>query len=220
MSLSTGNRKQRKTTGKAEGTIYAFILLAFFVSGAVVLALNCRFLYYLDIRWMKMESIAGLSEESIRANYDALIDYNLLWHREALVFPTLPMSETARIHFEEVKRIFDVFQSVFAVSGVLSVCILFRSRHRQKRWLKLTGILGCILPAALGVLVLIGWDRFFVAFHQLFFNNDYWLFDPVTDPIILYLPDGYFLQCAVLILAIVLVCSLWCIITGSRQRNK
>ena len=218
MSLSSG-RRNRKKTGKAEGVIYALILLTFFVSGAVVLALNCRFLYYLDIRWMKMESIAGLSSESIRANYDALIDYNLLWHREALVFPTLPMSETARIHFEEVKKIFDVFQIIFAVSGVLSVWIFFHTRHRKKKWLRLTGILGCILPVVLGVLVLIGWDRFFVAFHQLFFNNDYWLFDPSTDPIILYLPDGYFLQCAVLILAIVLVCSICSILAGNKSHD-
>ena len=218
MSLSSG-RRNRKKTGKAEGVIYALILLTFFVSGAVVLALNCRFLYYLDIRWMKMESIAGLSSESIRANYDALIDYNLLWHREALVFPTLPMSETARIHFEEVKKIFDVFQIIFAVSGVLSVWIFFHTRHRKKKWLRLTGILGCILPVVLGVLVLIGWDRFFVAFHQLFFNNDYWLFDPATDPIILYLPDGYFLQCAVLILAIVLVCSICSILAGNKSHD-
>ena len=40
------------------------------------------------------------------------------------------------------------------------------------------------------------------------FSNDYWLFDPAADPVILILPDGYFLQCAVLILVLVFIGSL------------
>ena len=48
--------------------------------------------------------------------------------------------------------------------------------------------------------MLIGFDQFFIAFHGLFFNNDAWLFNPLTDPIINALPEAYF--CFILFLFI------------------
>ena len=44
------------------------------------------------------------TEKDIRSNYDALIDYNSLFNHQPLKFPTCAMSESGRIHFEEVKK--------------------------------------------------------------------------------------------------------------------
>ena len=83
----------------------------------MVLGLNLRTIYYFDIRSQQLERQTGLSEDQIRENYDALIDYNLITKGvKTLEFPDFPMSEHGKIHFAEVKRIF-VFFSVF-------VCVL------------------------------------------------------------------------------------------------
>ena len=37
------------------------------------------------------------------------------------------------------------------------------------------------------------------------FNNDDWIFNPVTDPIITMLPENYFAQCAILIAFVMLL---------------
>ena len=37
------------------------------------------------------------------------------------------------------------------------------------------------------------------------FNNDDWIFDPVTDPIINMLPESFFAQCAILIVLVMLI---------------
>lgn len=61
-------------------------------------------------------------------------------------------------------------------------------------------------------MVAVNWDYVFVTFHQLVFNNDYWLFDSSTDPIIDILPDGYFMHCAIMIFVLVFVGSFLCFI--------
>lgn len=91
-------------------------LRAVFISFSVVAVLHFRPLYYFDIKALGVEETSGLPEEEIRANYDALIDYNSLsWHG-CLQFPTLPMSEGGRIHFEEVRTIFVFVQYLCIVS--------------------------------------------------------------------------------------------------------
>ena len=54
----------------------------------------------------------------------------------------------------------------------------------------------------------IDFDTTFLIFHRLFFDNDYWLFDPITDPVINILPSAFFLHCAILIIAVILLGSL------------
>ena len=41
--------------------------------------------------------------------------------------------------------------------------------------------------------------------HKIFFRNDYWLFNPATDPIIKILPDTFFMHCGMMIVGIVLL---------------
>lgn len=55
-------------------------------------------------------------------------------------------------------------------------------------------------------------DHWFVLFHQAFFNNNYWIFNPVTDPIINVLTDNFFTICFVFLfglLELYLAISFW-----------
>ena len=57
-----------------------------------------------------------------------------------------------------------------------------------------------------GGLAALDFDRAFTVFHTIFFpGKDNWLFDPMTDPVILILPEAFFRSCAILILAAVFV---------------
>ena len=60
-------------------------------------------------------------------------------------------------------------------------------------------------------------------FGTRFANNDYWLFDPATDPVINILPDLYFLHCAVMILVLMILGSIlcaWAYRAEKRKNNK
>lgn len=200
---------------KAKGlpflTAAASVCITFFViSLAVVATLNFRPLYYHDMRQMNLSEASGLSEEEIKENYDALIDYNSMFFQGELHFPSLTMSESGRIHFEEVKQIFVFVQYLCIFSFLGTLALLFVHTHWKRGWkfLKYSSILTVLLPLVLGGLIAWNWDQFFVAFHHLFFQNDYWIFDPQTDPVITILPDSFFLHCALMILILIVASSL------------
>lgn len=192
-------------------TVLALVLTLTIISASVVLTLAFRPLYYLDISVLDIPEQSGYSKEEIRDNYDVLIDYNMSFGSKRLEFPSLAMSEPGRIHFEEVRDIFHLFKYMAMAGAVLSITgIVFCIRRKEHKYLKLTSILTVVLPAGLGILVALNWDWAFVAFHHLVFDNDYWIFDPVTDPVITILPDIFFLHCALMILACVVLGSLIC----------
>ena len=199
-------------------SLLALLLTLTIISVSVVGTLAFRPLYYLDVQALRIPETSGYSEEEIRENYDALIDYNLSFGKEELRLPSLPMSEQGRIHFEEVKEIFNLFKYMALGGVILSAAGIWRM-HRKKEflYLKLTAILAVALPAVLGLFVAVNWDWAFVAFHQIAFDNDYWIFDPSVDPVINILPDTFFMHCALLILAGVVLGSAVC---GGIYRKK
>ena len=73
------------------------------------------------MKLLHISDISGYSNDVIRKNFDALIRYNNIWHTGILNFPDFSMSESGRIHFEEVKKVFSVFvtRSVMETQGRL-----------------------------------------------------------------------------------------------------
>jgi integral membrane protein (TIGR01906 family) len=193
--------------------VTAFVLFLFILSFSVVFTLNFRPLYYMDIEKLGIEERSGIPEEEIRENYDVLIDYNSMFNDEELEFPTLAMSETGKIHFEEVKVIFVMFQKMALVTAILGLfLILVQRKKKPKRYLKYTGIITVLLPALLGGAMALNWDKAFVVFHKIAFDNDYWIFDAKTDPVITILPDTFFFHCAAMILGLVVAGSVLCLV--------
>ena len=203
----------------------ALILTLAIIGISVVGTLAFRPLYYHDMKALEIAEYSGYPEAEIRENYDALIEYNMAWRDGDLSFPTLPMSENGKTHFEEVKEIFDIFKYLAVFGSILGVAgIVFMAMKKEYRYLKMTAIVSCGVPVVLGILVALFWDKVFVIFHELFFNNDYWIFDYRTDPIILLLPDEFFMHCAFLIFGGVLfgaaVCLVSYVVLTKRAKKK
>ena len=98
-------------TGCFAAVLGGLILFLCLVCVSVTVTLNFRPLYYLDMKLLHISDISGYSNDVIRKNFDALIRYNNIWHTGILNFPDFPMSESGRIHFEEVKKVFSVFRN-------------------------------------------------------------------------------------------------------------
>ncbi len=171
---------------------------------AVVLA---RPLYYWDTDNLQIPETSGYSKEICIENYDALIDYNLIGGSEKLVFPSFSMSEQGEIHFAEVKEIFITMQ-VISIAGIILFAgfMLYRKLHSVPRegtlWMRFTGIVLLSAVVLIGLAMAIDWQWSFEFMHKVFFDNDYWLFDPKYDPVITILPDRFFLHCGILIVLI------------------
>ena len=202
--------------------VAAFLIAILIISASVTVTLFDKRAYARMAGGGELSVITGLSEAEILANYNALIDYNSIFFAGPLEFPTLPMSDAGRIHFEEVKAIFSAFQIALIVSAALAapLCISL-ARKRRFRFLAPGGLFALLIPAfVVCLMTIVGWDNFFVLFHQVFFNNDFWVFDYRVDPIILLLPDDWFLNCLIRIVLGIAVSSAALIITGRILNNN
>ena len=187
------------------------ILLGLFFFLALVglglaIAVNFRPLYYACIDWFDIEKSSGLPRDEIILNYDTLIDYCCPFYFHELYFPTLRSSVSGLSHFAECKVLFNIFY----VAGFVSVIFLipgFISRLKEKeiRFLKVCSIVSIVIPMILVLATIIDFDGLFVLFHKIAFNNDDWLFDPRTDPVITILPEEFFMLCLVVIAGTVII---------------
>lgn len=195
-------------------------LALFILSASVTITLNFRPLYYHDISALKIEETSGFSKKTIKKNYDELIDYNQFFHSGKLKL-TMPMSKEGRIHFEEVKRIFDAIEIICIITLILSYCLVTgQLRKHDLRFLKSASAITILLPSIVAILTAVNWEAAFIMFHKIMFRNDYWLFDEALDPVIKILPDAFFFHCAIMIILLILFGSLLCILFRSFFRHK
>lgn len=206
---------------KISDILIGIIFTLFFLSIGVVFTINFRPLYYLDVELLNISETSGYPKDEIIANYDALIDYSSPFFKGCLSFPTLESSPSGLKHFEEVKDIFIFFYglSVFTLITLILI-VIYKSKKSDINYLAVSSLTAIILPIITGFFLAIDFDTAFVIFHKIFFNNDYWLFDPITDPIINILPSTFFLHCASMIIAFILLGSLILYIVYLRLKSR
>lgn len=189
--------------------LIGIIFTLLFISISVIITINFRPLYYLDVKLLHIEQTSGYEKDEILTNYNTLIDYSSPFYKGDLKFPTLDASAAGLQHFEEVKDIFTAFYLMAGISLVAAVSIIiYKSKKRDISYLPVSSATAILLPSILGVLIMLNFDRAFVIFHKLFFRNDLWLFDPSTDPVITILPDTFFLHSAIMIILLVILGSI------------
>lgn len=208
--------KKLKVTDFLIGFIFTLLLISF----AVVITINFRPLYYLDMDFLNIPDSSGYPRDEVKANYDALIDYSSPFFTGELSFPTLAASDNGLQHFREVKNIFNFFYILAAITLVISVIIIQYKRNRKDHsYLLASSITAIVLPSLTAIALAIDFDTAFVVFHKMFFNNDYWLFNPATDPVISILPATFFLHCALLIIFIIILGSFILALTYNHIRK-
>ncbi len=199
---------EKKTTSLVN-MLLAVIGFLFLVSFAVTVTLNFKPLYYMDMALLDIPGQSGYPAEMIRENFDILIAYNNITYQGELAFQGMPMSSHGRIHFEEVKAVFSAFEWTCIICGTLFFAgAVIQWKRQDYGFLKTTAVGSIAIPAVLAVFVISDWETAFVEFHELVFDNDYWLFDPATDPVITILPDTYFMHCALMIAALIVLGSI------------
>lgn len=174
-------------------------LFLFIVSFSIVLTINLTPLYAFDIDYLKISQNVGLSKEILMENYRVLLNYlNLPWVTE-LSFPNFPSSESGLFHFYEVKRLFILDYGIALITAVGSFFYLRYIKKNQLFWKLVRPFqMAIAVPFVVLFMIAVSFDQLFVAFHKVFFNNDAWLFNPSTDPIILVLPEAFFMHCFIL----------------------
>lgn len=199
----------------------SIMLMLFIITLAIVFTVFFKQLYYFDIDYLHIDTLSGMSEKVIKENYDILINYQSIFYQGALSLPDFTMSASGKIHFQEVKVIFEVIQITMIISGLIAgFMTIKRLKEKEYRFFKLTGMLTIIIPAMLGFVVALDFDRAFVIFHKIVFRNDFWIFDYRSDPVIKILPETFFMHCFILIVVIVIMLALFCLLFYKHKQKQ
>lgn len=121
-----------------------------------------------------------------------------------------------RFHMEEVKNLFLgglKLRNVLLLATAILIGLLIYWKVNlpqilRKSYFIALGIFGA-LTALLGGLIASDFNRYFTIFHEIFFDNDLWIFDPATDYMIRMLPEGFFYDFVIRI-GVVFVAGLIC----------
>lgn len=174
----------------------AVSLFLFILSISILFVIFYRPLYSMAIGWFDIETMTGLSKFQLESNYQQLMDYLTKPWVAQLVMTDFSSSEQGLFHFHEVKTL---FMLDYVAVVVTLVPLYFGVKWLQKEgklWLLLNPLkLLMMLPFVVLTMVVFFFDSLFILFHKLFFNNDAWIFDVRTDPIIAALPQDFFLVC-------------------------
>lgn len=157
-------------------------------------------LFFGEIFWYQLTDLVQMTAGKIWHNFLILMNYLINPLETKLSMPDFPSSASGLHHFAEVKNL---FMLVFFLTIIL---IPFTIRFiKENLSLVFNNALRVVMlfPLAIGVIAwLIGIDRFFVAFHEVLFRDNSWLFDPATDPIISVLPEQFFMHSFLIFLLI------------------
>ncbi|MEN1935390.1 TIGR01906 family membrane protein [Paenibacillus sp. 102] len=203
-------------------TVIVSYCIAFFIFAiATTIVVYGKWLYYADIHFLNIPDLANMTESEIKKNYDVLITYLSPFYQGSLQFPTLDMSTNGRIHFVDVKNILVNIQ--YGMCMALGIALLggwYLLRKRKVKFLLHGAILTIIFPIVLTLPIIINFEKSFVLFHKLLFSNDYWQFDSEKDPVILMLPEQFFMHAACVILLFILLGSAICYFMYRYLRKK
>jgi integral membrane protein (TIGR01906 family) len=193
-------KKSLSNTGHLlTGLCALFFLTAFGLSFVLLF----RSLYYFELDYLNIPGSSGYTKEEIIANYDALIRWCMPWVRTEFSLPTFPSSAGAIYHFEQVKSVFRTVWALGIAGGLALIPLLTAGFRSNKARFRIAGWTVLVIPFLLGLWAASDFNRAFVLFHELVFRNDNWIFDYRTDPVILILPEAYFMHCFAVILFIV-----------------
>lgn len=205
--------------------LFSFYLLISSVVFSVIVTLNISpILYSLFIKLNKIPNYNNLSSEEILNDYNNIIHYLNSPQEEVLKFKNFKISPIGEFHFLEVKEIFSSIYLICLACLILGIILfILLKKFKLKISLKAFNIFFYeVLFIFLGLILgfYLNFSKVFTLFHKIFFNNDYWIFDPKKDPIINVLPESYFLFLAVFILFLVMILSITSKIFYTLKKHK
>lgn len=148
----------------------------------------------------------GMEMDDVMDVTEKMMDYLIGKRPELSVETTVDgqtrdfFNEQDRLHMADVKNLFLGGLALrwiwLATAAVILAVLIFALRADWKKILPRAYFtaLAIFVAATLGLGVLLASDftKYFTIFHEIFFTNDLWIFDPATDLMIRMLPEGFF----------------------------
>lgn len=187
------------------------ISIALFTIGiSVIASLNLRSIYKYSIQKYDLDKIGQLSKEKLMEDYNILLNYLQNPFAKKLKFNNFIMSSNGEFHFYEVKKIFLSIYLIVLIFVLIFIVIYLIKKYNNKK-IKLIKSLNYGANTLISIItvlltsIFIDFSKAFIIFHKIFFNNEYWIFDSKTDPIINVLPEEVFKLYALVVIIFTLI---------------
>lgn len=122
-------------------------------------------------------------------------------------------------HLVDIKKLVGLLKNLLYLSlAILVGTLLFFYQKQGKanliKIVSLSAIVTLIFYALLSLVIIFGFDRLFLLFHQVSFSNDFWLLDPNTENLInIFPPELFFSLTQVVVTKVVLASTITLILT-------
>ena len=202
-------------------SLYLFILS---LSFSIILIINFSIpVHKIFVKLTNLYSITNIFLQNIQTDYKNVINYLRFPWVIDLNTEYFSIGSTARIHFEEVKNIFSLIFILFLITSLIGIILYyFYGKLFLINIIKSFNFyfyFNIFLISTFLVLIFFNFSATFTLFHHILFNNNYWIFSPIKDSIILILPENFFMLCAVLIIGIILLISYLCKLYYTKSKN-
>ena len=176
------------------------------IIGSVLLVTFFPIIYQVGISSYDLEGYTGLNNAQMVKSLTTICHYLFLFAKEPLEVPYFTLTKETLIHFKDVKAIY-AFLQVFFMVDIVVLIYMIRSHLKENNieFLNVTGKISFIIVIFFGFLSLTSFDEAFILMHQMLFRNNYWLIDPVKDPIIRIFPEMFFNHCLIGILLLIIL---------------
>jgi len=191
--------------------LFIIAVPALLFSASIAIAVNSQWLYEYGFEKYNISQVTGLDHGQLEKAAEGLISYfnsdeewiDLTVTRNGDSFELFNQREI--LHLKDVKELFRLDYRVLLVSGVyalgfLAYAIGFKKdrRYLSKGLIWGGGVtLGLMLLTGAGIAL--NFDRLFLLFHLVSFDNDFWMLNPATDYLIMLFPQGFWFDAAVFI---------------------
>ena len=200
-------------------TLIVLIVPLLLVTTNVRLVADSPYLYSYGFQKYGIESVTGiemgqleLAGEKIRDYFSNDQDYLVIdIERQGQKIKNL-YNQREILHMKDVKNLIQLIYSIQIWSLLLFITLIligflsFRLRKFSNvidpiSW---GGGLTLGIAAVVGILSLFGFQRLFLFFHLVSFDNDLWILDPTRDYLIMMFPQGFFFDATVFIVVLTL----------------
>ena len=195
---------------KTVSVILSLISALAILTGSIAVPIVARPFYYAHIKPLGLTQY-GLNESEIKTAFNDVMDF-CLGISGKFSAGKLPFSEAGASHFADVRGMFIADLAAFVLC--LAIIIALKAiKYKPHRFLNRSpafwGAVGLVVFAVVIVIsVAVDFNSVFKLFHKLFFpGKTNWVFYPEADPIILYLPEAFFRNCAILIFSLMAIVS-------------
>ena len=200
-------------------TLIVLIVPLLLVTTNVRLVADSPYLYSYGFQKYGIESVTGiemgqleLAGEKIRDYFSNDQDYLVIdIERQGQKIKNL-YNQREILHMKDVKNLIQLIYSIQIWSLLLFITLILIG-FLSIRLRKFSNVIDPIswgggltlgIAAVVGILSLFGFQRLFLFFHLVSFDNDLWILDPTRDYLIMMFPQGFFFDATVVIVVLTL----------------